>query len=244
MKVVKVYGALRERLGQCRFELDVATPAQAIKALCVNFPGLDKWLVDSEQDGVGYRVRVGKQQATPDDVSVLGLPWSEREVFSITPVVAGAGGGVGQVLFGGLLIGASFLFPGAGLFGASAFGVFGPLAAGTIGTLTTVGTALSVVGASLVLGGVSQMLSPTPDLGDDSEKLRNFTFSGITNTIQQGLPVPIAYGRVVVGSAVISTGLDVDHSSNAYALGGKLGPIVAGVDFAAGSIGGALGVKT
>jgi len=101
MKVVKVYGALRERLGQCRFELDVATPAQAIKALCVNFPGLDKWLVDSEQDGVGYRVRVGKQQATPDDVSVLALPWSEREVFSITPVVAGAGGGVGQFLLGG-----------------------------------------------------------------------------------------------------------------------------------------------
>ncbi|AFX83913.1 putative phage-related protein tail component [uncultured Mediterranean phage MEDS5 group] len=247
MKVVKVYGALRERLGQCRFELDVATPAQAIKALCVNFPGLDKWLVDSEQDGVGYRVRVGKQQATPDDVSVLGLPWSEREVFSITPVVAGAGGGgFGQFLLGGLLIGASFLFPGAGLFGAG-FGVFGPLSAGTIGTLTTVGTALSVVGASLVLGGVSQMLSPTPDLGDDSEKLRNFTFSGITNTIQQGLPVPIAYGRVVVGSAVISTGLDVDHSSNIYSFNGKLGSIPLGADFVAGEgLGGTgvFGVKT
>ena len=37
-----------------------ATPAQAIKALCVNFLGLDKWLIDSEQDGVAYRVRVGK----------------------------------------------------------------------------------------------------------------------------------------------------------------------------------------
>ncbi len=81
------------------------------------------------------------------------------------------------------------------------------------------------------------MISPTPDLGDDSEKLRNFTFSGITNTAQQGLPVTIAYGRVVVGSAVISTGLDVDHSSNAYALGGKLGLVVSGVDFIAGNLG-------
>jgi len=245
MKVVKVYGALRERLGQCRFELDVATPAQAVKALCVNFPGLDKWFVDSEQDGVGYRVRVGKQEATPEDLSVLALPWSEREVFSITPVVAGAGGGFGRVLLGGLLIGASFLFPGAGLFGASAFGAFGPLAAGTIGTLTTVGTALSAIGASLVLTGVSQMISPTPDLGDDSEKLRNFTFSGITNTAQQGLPVPIAYGRVVIGSAVISTGLDVDHSSNAYLFGGKLGSIPAGVNFVSGVLTGTtIGVKT
>ena len=215
MKVIKVYGALRERLGQCRFELNVATPAQAIKALCVNFPGLDKWLIDSEQDGVAYRVRVGKEQATPADMSVLCLPWSEREVFSITPVVAGAGGGFGRVLVGALLIGASFAFPGAGLFGASAFGVFGPLSAGTIGALTTVGTALSAVGAGLVLTGVSQIISPTPPSGlelKEANRIQNFSFSGITNTSQQGLAVPIAYGRLFVGSAVISSGLDVDHS--------------------------------
>tara|TARA_Y100000592_G_scaffold41564_1_gene65884 strand:+ start:20666 stop:21367 length:702 start_codon:yes stop_codon:yes gene_type:complete len=214
MKVVKVYGALRERLGQCRFELNVATPAQAVKALCVNFPGLDKWLIDSEQDGVGYRVRVGKEEATPDDISILGLPWSEREVFSITPVVAGAGGGFGRILFGALLIGASFAFPGAGLFGASAFGAFGgPIAAA--GTLTTVGTALSAVGAGLVLTGVSQIISPTPPSGlelKEANRIQNFSFSGITNTSQQGLAVPIAYGRLFVGSAVISSGLDVDHS--------------------------------
>ena len=221
MKVIKVYGALRKRLGQCRFELNVATPAQAIKALCVNFPGLDKWLIDSEQDGVAYRVRVGKEEATPADMSVLGLPWSEREVFSITPVVAGAGRGFGSFLLGGLLIGASFLFPGAGLFGTT--GLFGAGGAGVVGvsssavlTATTVGTALSAVGASLVLGGVSQMISPTPPSGlelKEANRIQNFSFSGITNTSQQGLAVPVAYGRVVIGSAVISSGFDVDHSA-------------------------------
>ena len=226
MKVVKVYGVLRERLGQCRFELNVTTPAQAIKALCVNFPGLDKWLVDSEKDGIGYRVKVGRQQATSEDISVLGLPWSEREVFSITPVIAGAGGNnpFGTILFGALLIGASFLLPGAGLFGTTS--IFGVSAAGTAaGTgvvvggaaLTAVGTALSFVGAGLVLLGVSQMISPTAPPGmelQEANRIQNFTFSGITNTSQQGLAVPIAYGRVFVGSAVISSGLDVDHSPN------------------------------
>ena len=224
MKVVKVYGALRERLGQCRFELNVATPAQAIKALCVNFPGLDKWLIDSEQDGVAYRVKVGKEEATPADMSVLNLPWSEREVFSITPVIAGAGGsGFGTVLFGIALIGASFLLPGAGLFGTTGLitgattGTFSGLAAvsGLAGTLTTVGTALSAVGAGLVLTGVSQIISPTPPSGlelKEANRIQNFSFSGITNTSQQGLAVPIAYGRLFVGSAVISSGLDVDHS--------------------------------
>ncbi len=71
MKVVKVYGALRKRLGQCRFEFDVATPAQAIKALCVNFPGLEKWLIDSEKDGVGYRVAISKEKVTEGNVEPL-----------------------------------------------------------------------------------------------------------------------------------------------------------------------------
>lgn len=218
MKVVKVYGELRKRLGQCRFEFDVATPAQAVKALCVNFPGLDKWLIDSEQDGVGYRVKIGKENVTPTSADLLAMPWSEREVFSITPVVAGAGGGVGRIFAGVALIGASFLFPGAGLFGASAFGAFGPLAAGTIGTLTTVGTALSVVGAGLVLTGVADIISPINPPGleasKEAAKLQNMSFSGVVNTSRQGLPVPIAYGRVFVGSTVISSGFDVDHTAS------------------------------
>ena len=222
MKVVKVYGALRERLGQCRFEFDVATPVQAIRALCVNFPGLDKWLIDSEQDGVAYRVKVGKEQATTDDISVLALPWSEREVFSITPVVAGAGGW-GRVLFGALLIGASFVSFGAtGLFsgglgsGLGATSLVG--AAGSGALYAGAGSAaLGLLGAGLVLGGVAQIISPTPPSGlelEEANRIQNFSFSGITNTSQQGLAVPIAYGRVVVGSAVISSGFDVDHSPN------------------------------
>jgi predicted phage tail protein len=216
MKVVKVYGELRKRLGQCRFEFDVATPAQAVKALCVNFPGLDKWLVDSEQDGIGYRVKIGKEQVTPEGADALVMPWSEREVFSITPVVAGAGGSFGRIFAGVALIGASFLFPGAGLFGTSALGVFGPLAPATIQTLTAVGTALSAVGAGLVLSGVADIISPINPPGleasKEAAKLQNMSFSGVVNTARQGLPVPIAYGRVFVGAAVISSGFDVDHT--------------------------------
>lgn len=219
MKVVKVYGALRERLGQCRFELNVATPAQAIKALCVNFPGLDKWLIDSEKDGVGYRVRVGKQEATPDDASLLGLPWSEREVFSITPVIAGAGGGWGRFLLGAVLLGASFVtFGGSALFaGGTGLGTSATGLLGATGVYAGAGSAaLGVIGAGLALTGVAQIISPTPPSGlelKEANRIQNFSFSGITNTSQQGLAVPIAYGRVVVGSAVISSGFDVDHSA-------------------------------
>ena len=213
MKVVKVYGALRKKLGQCRFEFHADTPAQALKALCVNFPGLDRWFVDREGEGMYFRVTVGREKITNAAPEGLVLPWSEREVFSITPVVTGAGRGLTSVLLGIGLIALSFVsfggtaFAGAG--GASGLGIFG-------GTGAAWGsTALFGIGASLFLGGISQMISPQPELGfnngKDSARLESFTFSGIVNTSKQGLPVPIAYGRLFVGSAVISSGLDVDQ---------------------------------
>jgi len=206
MKVVKVYGALRKLLGQCRFELDVLTPAQAIKALCVNFPSLEQWLIDSEKDGVAYRVTVGKQKATEEDVSPLLLPFGEREVFSVTPVIAGAGRGVGTVLLGVALIGVAILAPVAGFAGAG----FAATGAG-VGTFAGgLAAAAGNIGIALVLGGVAQMLSPTPKPPsfEEAQKLDSFTFSGIVNVGRQGTPVPIVLGRAYAGSVVVSAGLD------------------------------------
>lgn len=192
MKVVKVYGALRKRLGQCRFEFEAATPAQAIKALCINFPGLDKWLVDSEKDGVGYRVAVSREKITEGNLTPLFMPFSDREVFSITPVITGAGRGMGSILFGIALVGAT-LIPGG-------LPISGSLA-----------TKIGLFGGSLILKGIADAISPQPDVTsiEESVQLESFSFSNVVNTSRQGLPVPIAYGRVFAGSAVISSSLDV-----------------------------------
>jgi len=97
-----------------------------------------------------------------------------------------------------LLVGAALII-GQPWLGATAYGLI-------------VGT-----GASLVLGGVAQLLTPTPTLstGTDSETdpRRNYSFSSIQNTSRQGTPVPIVYGETIVGSVVISVGLDVDQVS-------------------------------
>jgi len=209
MKVVKVYGALRKRLGQCRFEFDVATPAQAIKALCVNFPGLEKWLIDSEKDGIGYRVAVSKEKATEENVAPLLMPFSDREVFSITPVVAGAGRGTGQILAGVALIAVAIAAPGVGFVGGS-FSVV----PGASGFAAGVAAAAGNIGVFLTLSGIATAISPQPELNstlDESVQLESFTFSNVVNTSRQGMPCPIAYGRLFVGSAVLSSGLDVDQ---------------------------------
>jgi predicted phage tail protein len=219
MKVVKVYGALRKKLGQCRFQFEADTPAQVLKALCVNFPGLDKWLIDSEQDGISYRVTVGKEKITQQNALLIAAPFSEREVFSITPVIVGAGEGAGQILAGiGLVTAAILLAPvGGGFLGLGAGALTS--AGFTLGGAASI--AIGGIGAAMILGGVAQALSPAPvqststfERGREAAKLESFSFSGIVNTAKQGLPVPIAYGRVFVGSAVISSGLDVESTGN------------------------------
>lgn len=117
------------------------------------------------------------------------------------PVLAGAGS-VGRILLGVLLIGLAFI-PGVGA----------SLAAATYGSLTSVGTVLLGLGASLVLGGVAQLLSPVPQVNktmgnDPDDPRRSFSFSGIQQTSRQGIPVPICYGEMLVGSVVISAGID------------------------------------
>lgn len=210
MKVVKVYGALREKLGQCRFEFVADTPAQALRALIANFPDLEKWLIDSEKDGVGYRVTVGKERVTEDDYDSLHLPWSEQEVFSITPVLTGAGGGgsgvgIGQILVGAALVAASIFIPGStAIFGA---------------TFGAISLSVGLIGGGLILNGVATLIAPTPSLAagpsartgirdKDAVRLESFSFSGIVNTTKQGLPVPIIYGRAFAGSAVLSVGIE------------------------------------
>jgi predicted phage tail protein len=219
MKVVKVYGPLRKYLGQCRFEFVADTPAQAMKALCVNFPGLAQWLLDREAEGMAFRVTRGRDKITNEAPEGLVLPWSEREVFSIAPVIVGAGRGVGTILAGIALVAFAFITAGASL-------AFSGLVLTSTATAATTSAAFAAyagfaaglgnLGIALIVGGVAQLISPMPSMGGltsgkEAARLESFSFSGIVNTSKQGMAVPICYGRAFVGSAVISSGLDVDQ---------------------------------
>jgi len=212
MKVVKVYGALKERLGgQGTFELDVFNAAEAIKALCSNFPGLDKWFIDSGEDGIAYKVLLGETEIGEDEEGThnfenLLFPWSEKEVFHITPVLVGSGGGWGRIAFGVAMIGLAFATGGASLAYAN-YVMLNPAVTG-IAFSGFIAKAAVYIGAGLVLGGISQLLTPVPKAPPEAKKLQSFSFSGIAQTAQQGGPIPIVYGKCFVGSAVLSAGLD------------------------------------
>jgi len=204
MKVVKVYGALKERLGGIgSFEFEVFNAAEALKALCSNFPGLDKWFIDSGQDGIVYKVLLGESEVGEDNADELFYPWSERDVFHITPVIAGSGG-VGRFFAG---VGLIALTVATGGFGGAMIGTFG-------GSAVAVGSIVKGIGLSLALGGIAQMISPTPKPSSikQANTLQSNAFSGITNVATQGGAVPIVYGRCFIGSVVLSSALDITEA--------------------------------
>ena len=193
LRKIRVYGQLAKFLGQRVFEADVASAAEAVRFLVTNFPQLEKHMTDQR-----YRVSVGRYDLTIDE---LHDPAGRQEI-KVVPVLVGAGGGVGKIIAGAALVALSFVSFGAGAFaGIGVAGAFGS-------------TALATIGASLVLGGVAQLLTPTPRINqpgtqqDNNDPRKSYSFSGIQQTSRQGVPVPVVYGETIVGSVVISAGID------------------------------------
>ena len=205
LRTVKVYGHLAEHCGQSVFEALVRVPADAIKFLLCNFPELRGLM----RDGY-YKVAVGKfDLELSDKPEQLHFPLADCDVVKVIPVVSGAGGrGLGSILAGAALIGLSLALPGGGMFGGTVFGALGGPTANAA-FLTTVGTVTSQVGAALVLGGIATMITPVPKQPDfgEADPSGGFAFSGLQNVSQEGIPVPVVYGEMIVGSVVLSTGL-------------------------------------
>lgn len=197
MKTIILLGELGKRYGR-KHLLDVKSPAEAVRALCANFKDFAGFVSTSTDRGVGYRVLNMREELTEDR---LHEPASQR--ITIAPVVVGANffkkifSGVGAILTGAALIAASILFP--------------PLGATVLFGTTTLATVAFGIGVSLALGGISQVLSPQPKFdGPQEEQQPSYAFNGAVNTTAQGQPVPVGYGRMIVGSAVISAGVSVE----------------------------------
>ena len=188
LRKIKLYGKLAKFVGHRILEADVATAAEAVRFLVANWPELERHMADQH-----YRVSIGTYDLDLDEIHDP----AGRQDIKIVPVTAGAGA-TGRIIAGIALIALASLVT---------FGTVGGIfAAGALNA------AVFGVGASLVLGGVAQLLTPTPKIptGPDTQNdpRKSYSFSGIQNTSRAGTPVPIVYGETIVGSVVISAGID------------------------------------
>ena len=180
-----IYGRLRKFIGNSSFEIDVASPRQAFSFLIHNFQGVADHIKEQE-----YCVMAGKVRITEDlldlqtesDIKIIPVVHGEIRLSDIFKV----GIGIAAVALGG---------------GATVLG----LTAGV-----KVQGLLTVIGGSLILDGVGNMLFPPPTppsfAGDEQDP--SFIFTGTANISKQGVPINIVYGEMLIGTNTISANVD------------------------------------
>jgi predicted phage tail protein len=206
MRTIHLHGYLRERFGG-PFRFDVASPREAISALLHQLDGF----ADAIRDGRFGIIRGDYEHGMELDETELTLRFGRTRELHIVPVVQGGGGrgaGIAKIVLGvGLLavgIGGAILATGgfmAGLGTVAGFGV-------TWGSIATAGIAITAAG-------LSSVLTPRPNLDpgrldqlEPPDQRPSALFnSGPVNRSAQGAPVPVVYGRMRVGSVVVSSGL-------------------------------------
>ena len=191
LKKIKVYGTLRKFLGQAEFEVDLNTPKEAISFLVCNFKGIEKHMADQF-----YTIQVGSKVITEE---LLNL--NSKDDIKIIPVVHGN--------FLGILLGVGALFGGSAVAAGTTFLGSGLLATVVSGALTSIATSMVVDGVTSMLSPQQSNLSPTgQDALDPAALASNYSFTGLTNISRAGVPVNLVYGEIVVGSIVVSNGVD------------------------------------
>lgn len=187
LTTVRLHGILAKQFG-AEWQLDVRDIGEVIRAISAQRPGFKEFLISSEEQGFGFSVLVDHQ---PVDKEEYEYPLGRMKRVDIMPVIRGAGGDFFDAL--SVVVGVVLIVVGI-----------------ATGQYWLVG-----IGAGLALGGISGLLTPTTrvrsfdqDRGEETDDLPSFTFSGARNTIGQGQPIPVGYGRLRVGSHMISFGID------------------------------------
>ena len=181
LKKIKVYGFIKKYTGQSEFVADVNSPHEAFSFLWCNFKGLEEKMYKQL-----FCIKVGDKAITKDELTLR----TDQDI-KIIPLVHGN--------FFTLVLGLALKY------GAKKY-----IANKIISSVVT------YVALSMISQGVNNIISPTQntqqqnreDPLDPSALASNYSFTGLTNISQAGIPVNLAYGEILVGSIVVSNGID------------------------------------
>ncbi len=177
LETIRLCGVLRQ-FGK-EYRLSVRTPAEAIKALCIQIPGLERFISSAKAKGLEFAVYRGKRNIGEGELGFQG-----SGDIKIIPVITGSKrAGLLQTIVGVVMIVASFI-PG-------------------FQALAPVGIALVAGGVIQMLspqaGGLKTSAAP--------ENTPGYAFGSAKNTTASGNPVPLCIGNRRWGGAIISASI-------------------------------------
>ena len=181
---IYLQGRMGELFGEVH-RLNVKTVQEAMNAIDTMKGGLRTYLMDCTENGIEFTVQKGEEFLGYENIGVeLG-----KDDVIISPVPAGSGGSdVVKTIIGIILIVASFIIDPSGM---------------TAANLIKLQAAMFTVGLNLALSGIIGLTTDDPDELDEE---KSTMFNGPINNTKSGIPVPICYGKMEVGGAVVNFG--------------------------------------
>ena len=188
MTRILLSGSLAQAFGREHFrQLETGTTVEAFSALKHTIPGFEDFIRDSARRGLRYAIFRNRENVGEDRFALSGTT-----EIRVVPVMSGSkNGGLFQTIVGVVLIVAGAVLSGFGQ--------------------GWIGVPMMQMGIAMVIGGVIQMLTPVPKSPNQqdqatTENKPSYFFNGAFNSTQQGLPVPVVYGQMLVGSSVVAVG--------------------------------------
>ena len=229
---IKLYGVMRQKFGK-EIKLSGHSAAATIRGFALQ----NKEFGDALVQGF-FRVLRGEKlkSAIPYAENEIGAEiGSQSQTFHLIPVPAGSKkGGLFGIIAGVFIMAAAIICApwtggtslAVGLASGGEFAVGAAAAGLTAGGMSfgaAMGTAafmgisygsIALFGLGLTLMGVAQRTAKAPDTSiNEAEGNESAVISGPQNTNQQGVPVPLVYGRTMVGSVVVASNLTaIDYS--------------------------------
>ncbi|QHB26504.1 tail assembly protein [Pseudomonas monteilii] len=190
MTNVLLYGKLR-RFGRS-FRLSVRSPAEAIKALCIQVPGFERFIANSKAEGLEFAIFRGARNLEEKELGFGGTG-----DIRIAPVITGSKrAGLLQTIIGVAIVALAWWNP--------------------LGWSAATALAVGMGGGSMAVGGVIQMLSPQAQgltMSGSPENLPSYAFGSAKNTTASGNPVPICIGKRRWGGAIISASIEAQDKA-------------------------------
>jgi predicted phage tail protein len=196
---VNLFGDLGDKIGR-EWEFAANSVGECIRGIELATKKLYKYLLKMDKKGAKYRIIINGEDFICHKKGTLGLDdletvrdsglsmnYNDLKTIDIVPILEGNGSkilGIFTTIIGIILI-----------------------IVGIILIETPIGGALIVAGLGLLAAGVMTLLSRPPKFAPFQQApngVISYLFSGPTNTTREGGPVPIGYGRLLIGSQVIS----------------------------------------
>jgi predicted phage tail protein len=204
--VIRLHGKLGKIYGKEFSFGNIYKPMDIITAIDVIRPGFKKEILSSLELGAHYEMIINNE--TLDSFQLEQS--MQIKTVDIIPCIMGAG--LAAAVFSAL----SAVIGGALSAISAAINAIGGLLAG-LGSALTASSFVTAFATSLAVGliiaGVMYAMTPIPEPEPDEASIKSsvknssFIFQNPRNVASQGKPVPIAYGKLRVGSMVIGTSI-------------------------------------